>query len=113
MLRRYGGAAWFNLGDRDLGTHLYRTAPPARRRTAVEVTAEIAAAWDVGVRIVPVTDDPARHAVTVADEGEIDFQEYFVRRHHDVASDVGAFRRREPRVGPRRACSMPSPVPTT
>ena len=30
-LGRYGGATWFNLGDRDLGTHLYRTAPPAAR----------------------------------------------------------------------------------
>ena len=43
-LGRYGGATWFNLGDRDLGTHLYRTARLARgRRRCREVTAEIAA----------------------------------------------------------------------
>jgi LPPG:FO 2-phospho-L-lactate transferase len=32
-----------------------------------------------------VSDDPVRTRLTVADEGEIGFQEYFVRRHHDVA----------------------------
>ena len=34
-LRRYGGDAWFNLGDRDLGTHLYRTA---RRRAGASLS---------------------------------------------------------------------------
>ncbi len=35
-LERYGGDTWFGLGDRDLGTHLYRTAPARRGRTAVD-----------------------------------------------------------------------------
>src|SRR5262249_2283861 len=53
--------------------------------TLTEVTAEITAAWGLGCRLLPVTDDPVRTRVTVEDEGEIGFQEYFVRRHHDVA----------------------------
>ncbi len=83
-LRRYPSSrAWFNLGDRDLGTHLYRTD---RLRSGVSlsmVTNEIAMAWNLGLRLLPVSDDPVRTRVTVAD-GEIDFQEYFVHRRHDV-----------------------------
>ena len=85
-LDRYPGArTWFNLGDRDLGTHLFRTDRLRAGATLSEVTAEIAAAWGLGLRLLPVSDDPVRTMVTVEDEGEIGFQEYFVRRHHDVA----------------------------
>src|SRR3954470_273803 len=55
-LRRYGGPAWFNLGDRDLGTHLYRTHRLGEGATLSEVTAEIARAWDLELVLLPVTD---------------------------------------------------------
>ncbi len=85
-LARYPGArTWFNLGDRDLATHLYRTDRLRAGATLSAVTAEIASAWELGLRLLPVTDDRLRTMVTVEDEGEIGFQEYFVRRHHDVA----------------------------
>jgi len=83
-LRRYGGDAWFNLGDRDLGTHLFRTARLQAGASLSQVTAEIAAAWGLQLRLLPVTDDAIRTRVTVAD-GEIGFQEYFVHRQHAVA----------------------------
>lgn len=85
MVGRYGGVSWFNLGDRDLGTHLYRTHRLRQGATLSEVTAEIIAAWGLDFRLLPVTDDRLRTMVTTVDEGEISFQEYFVRRHHDVA----------------------------
>ena len=85
-LRRYAGArTWFNLGDRDLATHLFRTDRLRAGASLSSVTAEIASAWGLGCRLLPVTDDALRTMVTVEDEGEIGFQEYFVRRHHDVA----------------------------
>ena len=84
-LRRYGGVDWFNLGDRDLGTHLFRTHRLTEGASLAEVTGEIARAWGLALRILPVTEDPLRTMVTVVDEGEIGFQEYFVRRRHDVA----------------------------
>ena len=86
-LRRYGGEAWFNLGDRDLGTHLYRTARRHGGATLTEVTADIVAAWGLGLTVLPVTDDLLRTWVTVdGDDGghEISFQEYFVGRQHSV-----------------------------
>ncbi len=90
-LGRYGGVTWFNLGDRDLGTHLYRTQRLREGATLTEVTAEITAAWDVGLALVPMSDDPVRTMITVVDEGEIGFQDYFVRRHHDVAATAIRF----------------------
>ncbi len=87
MVGRYGGVDWFNLGDRDLGTHLYRTHRLAEGATLTEVTAEIVAAWGLGLTLLPVTDDPLRTRVTVADpdgEREVSFQEWFVQRRHDV-----------------------------
>jgi LPPG:FO 2-phospho-L-lactate transferase len=85
MVRRYGGADWFSLGDRDLGTHLFRTDRLSQGRPLHEVTADIARAWGIDFTILPATDDPLRTMVTVAAEGEISFQEYFVGRGHDVA----------------------------
>ncbi len=91
MLRRYGGPAWFDLGDQDLGTHLYRTHRLADGATLGQVTAEITTAWGLGLRLVPMSDDPVRTMVTVEDEGEIGFQDYFVRRQHDVAASAVRF----------------------
>jgi LPPG:FO 2-phospho-L-lactate transferase len=84
VLRRYGGEAWFSLGDRDLGTHLFRTQRLRQGAPLSTVTAEIAAAWQLPLRLLPATDDRLRTMVTTPDEGEIGFQEYFVRRQHDV-----------------------------
>ena len=90
-LRRFGGDAWFNLGDRDLGTHLYRTTRRHEGATLSEVTAEITAAWGLGLRLLPVTDDPLQTRVTVETDGEIGFQEYFVQRQHSVAVSAVRF----------------------
>ncbi|MEM9712955.1 MAG: 2-phospho-L-lactate transferase [Actinomycetota bacterium] len=83
-LERYGGETWFNLGDRDLATHLHRTQRLGEGATLTEVTAEIAAAWGLELGIVPVTDDRLRTRVVVPGLGELGFQEYFVGRQHSV-----------------------------
>ena len=90
-LGRYGGDDWFSLGDQDLGTHLFRTARRRAGATLTEVTAEIAAAWELGLRLLPMTDDVVRTRVTVEDEGEIGFQEYFVQRQHAVTVEAVRF----------------------
>jgi LPPG:FO 2-phospho-L-lactate transferase len=84
-LGRYDGGNWFNLGDRDLGTHLYRTQRLRDGATLTEVTAEITSAWGLKCRLLPVTDDRVETRVTLDAGEEIGFQEYFVRLHHDVA----------------------------
>lgn len=84
-MERYGGITWFRLGDRDLATHLYRTHRLGQGADLATITAEIAAAWDLDLAVLPVTNDRIETRVTTADEGEIGFQDYFVRRRHDVA----------------------------
>ena len=85
-LARYGEAAhaWFGLGDKDLATHLYRTQRLADGTTLTDVTAEITAAWGLELTLLPMSDDPVRTQVTIAGEGEVGFQEYFVKRQHAV-----------------------------
>ena len=90
-LARYRGVTWFNLGDRDLATHLYRTQRLRDGLTLTEVEAEITAAWGLQLRLLPMSDDPVRTMITVVDEGEIGFQDYFVRRQHDVEATAIRF----------------------
>ncbi len=82
-LDRYGQDTWFRLGDRDLGTHIYRTERLAEGATVSEVSAEIAAAWGVVPRLLPMTDDRVATRVTVRREDGADeilaMQEWFVR----------------------------------
>jgi LPPG:FO 2-phospho-L-lactate transferase len=83
-LERYGGATWFRLGDRDLATHLYRTQRLREGASLSTITSELAASWDIGSRLLPMSDDPVRTHVTLADGVEVEFQDYFVRRRHAV-----------------------------
>jgi LPPG:FO 2-phospho-L-lactate transferase len=78
-LSRLGGPDWFRLGDRDLATHLQRTALLDQGLTFTQVTADICEAFGVQARVLPMTDDAFATRV-VTDEGELDFQDYFVRR---------------------------------
>ena len=83
-LGELGGETWFALGDQDLATHLYRTQRLGEGATKSEVAREIAARLAVPITLRPVTDDPL---ATIVDTelGALDFQDYFVRRRHDVA----------------------------
>ena len=86
-----GDRAWFGLGDRDLGTHLYRTGRLAEGVPLSRVTAEIAARWGVGIAVLPMSDDPVETRVTRAGGAEIGFQEYFVGHRHAVALEAVRF----------------------
>ncbi len=84
-IRRYGDGDWFSLGDQDLATHLHRSGRLADGATLTEVTREIANSWDIGVTLLPVSNDSISTHVTRADSGEeISFQEYFVGERHGV-----------------------------
>lgn len=84
-LERLGGITWFNLGDRDLATHCYRTQRLNEGATLGQVTAELGRSWDVAMSMLPVTDDPLRTRLQLVDGPEVAFQEYFVRLKHNVA----------------------------
>lgn len=79
MVERYGGEAWFRLGDRDLGTNIVRTQALAAGRTLTEVTATLCSALGVGVRVLPMSDESRRTVFDTVELGTLSFQEYFVR----------------------------------
>ena len=82
------GPTWFALGDRDLATHLYRTGRRAEGAPLSTITGEVAAAHGLAFRLLPVTDDRLRTFVGIANDTapggveELDFQSWFVGRHH-------------------------------
>lgn len=103
-LETLGGETWFRLGDRDLATHLYRTQRLREGAPLHGVTAEIARARGVRMRVVPMSDDAVRTRLVLAEDAtgvagasgrtstgvvaagaEVSFQHYFVGLRHAVA----------------------------
>jgi LPPG:FO 2-phospho-L-lactate transferase len=75
---RFSDTSWFQLGDRDLATHWYRTERLAAGVPLHRVTAELAERLGVRTRILPMSDDPVETRLKT-DAGDLHFQEYFVR----------------------------------
>ncbi len=82
-LASLGGEAWFRLGDRDLATHLYRTQRLREGATKSDVARELARHWGISTQLLPVTNDDVA-TVFDTEVGRLNFQEYFVRHHHQV-----------------------------
>lgn len=76
---------WFGLGDRDIGTHLVRTASLNAGYRLSEVTAALCERWQPGVRLIPMSDDRIETHVLVDDpenpgtEIAMHFQEWWIR----------------------------------
>ncbi|MBK7971961.1 MAG: 2-phospho-L-lactate transferase [Deltaproteobacteria bacterium] len=77
-LRRFDPQAWFQLGDRDLGTHLFRTQVLAGGGTLAEATRSIATALGVRATVLPMSDQPVRTLIET-DRGTLTFQQFHVR----------------------------------
>jgi LPPG:FO 2-phospho-L-lactate transferase len=76
-----GRETWFTLGDQDAGLHMLRTRMLKKGEPLSSATQKLAESLDVGVSLLPATDDRLRTKIQTA-EGELDFQEWFVRRRH-------------------------------
>lgn len=84
MLERYGEETWFRLGDRDLATHVVRTARLRRGDRVTDISRDLQRALGVRAAILPMTDATVRSEV-LTDDGWLEFQDYFVRRHQEPA----------------------------
>ncbi len=78
-LAKYGRADWFNLGDRDLATHIHRTAMLAEGKALTEAAESIRTALGVKARILPMSDQSIPTIID-SSEGALHFQEYLVKR---------------------------------
>jgi LPPG:FO 2-phospho-L-lactate transferase len=78
VLARIGEASWFRIGDKDLATHLVRGDMLRRGCTLTETSIELCRRFGLTARVLPMSDEPVRTRFAT-DEGELSFQEYFVR----------------------------------
>ncbi|HVY54831.1 MAG TPA: 2-phospho-L-lactate transferase [Thermodesulfobacteriota bacterium] len=80
-LSRFGLETWFNIGDIDFATHIYRTLLRNEGLTPSQVTERLARAFGIGesIKVLPMTDEDIETWI-LTDEGEMHFQEYFVKR---------------------------------
>lgn len=78
-LKKFNGGTWFNLGDKDLATHIFRTNLLRSGLKLSEVTARLSRLLGLDVTILPMTDDKFETRVLI-EEGSVHFEEYFVKR---------------------------------
>ncbi|HXX21238.1 MAG TPA: 2-phospho-L-lactate transferase [Candidatus Acidoferrum sp.] len=79
QLAVYGRPEWFRLGDRDLATHIHRTAMLRAGARLSEVADSIRQALGVQARILPMSDEPVPTMIET-NQGRLHFQEYLVQR---------------------------------
>jgi LPPG:FO 2-phospho-L-lactate transferase len=77
-MKELGGDTWFQLGDRDLATHVERTRRLQHGESLSEITDYFRRTFGIGATIIPATDDQLR-TIVETDIGVLNFQEYFVR----------------------------------
>ena len=81
---------WFGLGDRDLATHIVRSQMLGAGFALSAVTAALCQRWNLGLRLLPMSDDRVETHVVIADPDEssgrraIHFQEWWVRHHAEI-----------------------------
>jgi LPPG:FO 2-phospho-L-lactate transferase len=78
QLEALGSETWFQLGDKDLATHIERTRQLKAGQTLSEVTKSLSTRLGVAHPIVPMSDDPVQTIVKTPDQ-DLSFQHYFVR----------------------------------
>jgi LPPG:FO 2-phospho-L-lactate transferase len=82
MLKRYQLDTWFTLGDGDLATHIERTRLLNQGHSLSEVTRHLCERLGVQIVLAPMSDQPVR-TILNTDEGNLAFQDYFVRRQYE------------------------------
>jgi len=78
-LQKYGYETWFNLGDRDLATHIHRTFLLKEGLSLSEATSKLCQSLELEVKLLPMTNDKFETHIRIS-KGTIHFQEYLVKR---------------------------------
>ena len=78
-IKQLGMPAWFRIGDSDLATHLVRSFRYDEGWKLSQITQEFCKLWGVRARVLPMSDEVIQTWVS-SDEGDLEFQEYFVHR---------------------------------
>ncbi|MCE7734229.1 MAG: 2-phospho-L-lactate transferase [Candidatus Heimdallarchaeota archaeon] len=73
---------WFNVGDKDLALHVYRTNE-LKTKSLTHITQQICNNWDIEATIIPMSDYPVQSRIYSA-ENSYHFQEYFVKLRTNI-----------------------------
>lgn len=76
----YGEDCWFNLGDKDLATHIFRTHLMKENKTLTEITAILCERLGIKARVIPMSNEPVQTYINTP-EGVIHFQKYLIKRN--------------------------------
>jgi LPPG:FO 2-phospho-L-lactate transferase len=78
-LKKHSPDTWFNVGDKDFATHIYRTHRLKQGAVLSQVTDEVCSTLGLKVKILPMTNDRFETRIKTRD-GTVHFEEYFVKR---------------------------------
>lgn len=78
-LKELGAPSWFNLGDRDLAVHLYRTHLLKQHHNLSEITSSLYGAFGVRHNAIPMSDDLVSTTIVTEGGADLSFQDYFVK----------------------------------
>ncbi len=79
-LARLGAPDWFQVGDRDLATHVWRTHRLASGTTLTDATREMTRRLGVTLPILPMSDAPAPTVIETTEGQRIPFQNWLVEQ---------------------------------
>lgn len=79
QLKNLGSSTWFQLGDKDIATHLERTRLLAQGMTLSQITRLFCETWKIKAQVLPMSNEPVRTIVTTLSDEKLSFQEYFVK----------------------------------
>jgi LPPG:FO 2-phospho-L-lactate transferase len=75
----YEEDCWFNLGDKDFATHIYRTFLLNQNKSLSEITLQMCEKWDIPIKILPMTNERVATYIQTP-QGRFHFQEYLIKR---------------------------------
>ena len=87
-LNKLGYDTWFNIGDKDLATHIYRTNRINQGTPLSQITNELCQMLGIKIRILPMTNEKFYTNIKTQ-SGIMHFEEYYVRKQaKDEVLDV-------------------------
>jgi len=78
ILNNYYDFKWFNLGDKDLATHIYRTDLFKKGYNKTEITALICEKLGIKSQLIPMSNEEVQTFI-ITDLKTMHFEEYYIR----------------------------------
>ncbi|MFH2038737.1 MAG: 2-phospho-L-lactate transferase [Chloroflexota bacterium] len=79
-VKTLGGEDWFQIGDKDLATHIERTRRLSEGQPLSRIVRDFCRRWKVKHTVLPMSDQSVATIVCTKEYGELSFQDYFVRK---------------------------------